>query len=61
MTFQPRNNPILGIALGLSIAGACVSAFGDSRRLLVFTISLLAAAFAFASFFFKPSAHQSGQ
>ena len=60
MVFQPRNNPILGIALGLSIAGACVIAFGDSKRLAIFAISLLAAGFAFASFFFKPSTNHPG-
>jgi hypothetical protein len=52
-----KHNPILGIALGLCIADACILAVGISQPKLVAIISLLAAGFAFASFFFKPKAN----
>ena len=50
-----KHNPILGIALGLCMADGCILIFGVRQPQMVLVISLLAAGFAFGSFFFKPS------
>ena len=59
MNFQPRHNPILGIALGLALANFCILSFGVRQPQMVMILSLLAAFFAIGSFFFKtPSSRQ---